>query len=88
MTDAMYDIKEKLRDVNGKFSELEKDIIGLRSENANVKGVLAAVMKRVGRLDDFDIKEVYKSDYEKVKIMYNEDKSEVSIVYVNDEINS
>ena len=84
MDDTVRDIILKLREVSDKFSELEKEINNLKSENRSIKGVLAAVMKRVERIDDFNIKEIYKSNYDNVKFIHYEDKSEVSIAYIDE----
>lgn len=77
---------ELIQDIANKFRELEREIQELKRDKAQAEGLCAAIMKRVGKIEEFSIKELFNADYEKVRFFPVDEKSSTStVIYADSE---
>lgn len=73
-----------IQDITNKFNELEEEIKKLKSEKALLEGVFAAVMKKVKKIEDCNLKDIYLSDYKKLHF-YKKDEFKITVEYIDGE---
>ena len=69
-----------VNDIGDKFNALEDEIRDLKRDKAQAEGLCAAIMKKVGRIEDFSMKDIFNSDYNKVRFHLLDYNSSRSIV--------
>lgn len=75
-----------IQDITDKFHALEKEIRDLKRDKAQAEGLCAAIMKKVGRIEEFTFKDMYNSDYGKVRFLpIDGDVSKSTVIYVEKE---